>query len=48
MAGYEIRPKRVGENFAGVMDLPILAGIGEAGYVWILICFKELRTFSCR
>ena len=32
---------------AGVMDLPILAGIEEAEYVWIPICFKELRTFSC-
>ena len=33
---------------AGIMDLPILAGIGEAGYVWIPICFKELKAFSCR
>ena len=48
MAGYEIRPKRVGENFAGVMDLPILAGIGEAGYVWIPIFFKGLKAFPCR
>ena len=30
------------------MDLPILAGIGEAEYVWILICFKGLKAFSCR
>ena len=30
------------------MDLPILAGIGEAGYVWIPICFKGLKAFSCR
>ena len=40
--------KRDGGRIAGVMDLPILAGIEEAEYVWILICFKELRTFSCR
>ena len=30
------------------MDLPILAGIEEAEYVWILICFKELKAISCR
>ena len=47
-AGGRSRPKRDGERIAGVMDLPILAGIEEAEYVWILICFKELRTFSCR
>ena len=35
-------------RIAGVMDLLILAGIGEAGYVWILICFKGLKAFSCR
>ena len=40
--------KRVGGRIAGVMDLPILAGIGEAGYVWIPICFKGLKAFSCR
>ena len=62
MAGYEMRPKRDGENFAGgrsrpkrdggriagIMDLPILAGIEEAEYVWIPICFKGLKAFSCR
>ena len=37
-----------GGRIAGIMDLPILADIGEAEYVWIPICFKELRTFSCR
>ena len=30
------------------MDLPILAGIGEAEYVWIPICSKGLKAFSCR
>ena len=30
------------------MDLPILAGIEEAEYVWIPICFKGLKAFSCR
>ena len=30
------------------MDLPILAGIGEAEYVWIPIFFKGLKAFSCR
>ena len=35
-------------RIAGVMDLPILAGIEEAEYVWIPICFKELKAFSCR
>ena len=30
------------------MDLPILAGIGEAEDVWIPICFKGLRALSCR
>ena len=30
------------------MDLPILAGIGEAEYVWIPICFKALKALSCR
>ena len=40
--------KRDGEGIAGVMELPILAGIGEAGYVWIPICFKGLKAFSCR
>ena len=48
MAGYGAYPKRVGGRIAGVMDLPILAGIEEAGYVWIPICFKELKAFSCR
>ena len=48
MAGYGIGPKCDGGRIASVMDLPILAGIEEAEYVWILICFKELRTFSCR
>ena len=48
MAGYEVNPKRVGEGIAGVTDLPILAGIGEAEYVWIPICFKGLKAFSCR
>ena len=37
-----------GERIAGGMDLPILADIGEAGCVWILICFKGLKVFSCR
>ena len=48
MVGYGMYPKRDGGRIVGVMDLPILAGIEEAEYVWILICFKELRTFSCR
>ena len=48
MAGYGMNLKRVGERIAGVMDLPILAGIGEAEYVWIPICFKGLRAFSFR
>ena len=48
MAGYRMYPKRDGERIAGVMYLPILAGIGEAGYVWIPICFKGLIAFSCR
>ena len=48
MAGYEMNPKCVGERIAGVMDLPILAGIGEVGYVWIPIFFKGLKAFSCR
>ena len=43
-----MNPKRVGEGLAGIMDLPILAGIEEAEYVWIPICFKELKAFSCR
>ena len=30
------------------MDLPILADIEEAEYVWIPICFKGLKAFSCR
>ena len=47
-AGGRSRPKRDGGRIAGIMDLRILAGIGEAGYVWILICFKELKAFSCR
>ena len=47
-AGGRSRPKRDGERIASAMDLPILAGIEEAEYVWILICFKELRTSSCR
>ena len=41
-------PKPDGGRMAGIMDLPILAGIEEAEYVWILICFKELKAFSCR
>ena len=48
LAEYGMNPKRGEGRIAGVMDLPILAGIGEAEYVWIPICFKELRTFSCR
>ena len=40
--------KRDGERIVGGMDLPILAGIGEAEYVWIPICFKGLKAFSCR
>jgi len=40
--------KRDGGRIAGVMDLPILAGIGEAEYVWIPICFKGVKAFSCR
>ena len=40
--------KRVEERIAGVTNLPILVGIGEAEYVWILICFKGLKAFSCR
>jgi len=40
--------KRDGEGIAGVMDLPILAGTGEAEYVWIPIFFKGLKAFSCR
>ena len=40
--------KRDGKRIVDVIDLPILAGIGEAGYVWILICFKGLKAFSCR
>ena len=48
MAGYGMCPKRDEKRIAGIMDLPILAGIEEAEYVWIPICFKELRTFSCR
>ena len=47
-AGGRSRPKRDGGRIAGIMDLPILAGIEEAEYVWILICFKELKAFSCR
>ena len=47
-AGGRSRPKRVEEGIAGVMDLPILAGIGEAEYVWIPIFFKGLKAFSCR
>ena len=47
-AGGRSCPKRVEERIAGIMDLPILAGIGEAGYVWIPICFKGLKAFSCR
>ena len=47
-AGGRSRPKRVEEGIAGVMDLPILAGIGEAEYVWIPICFKGVKAFSCR
>ena len=48
MAGYGMNPKCDGGRIAGVMDLPILAGIEEAEYVWILICFKGLMAFSCR
>jgi len=40
--------KRVEKRIAGIMDLPILAGIGEAEYVWIPIFFKGLKAFSCR
>ena len=47
-AGGRSRPKRDGGRIAGVMDLPILAGIEEAEYVWIPICFKGLKAFSCR
>ena len=47
-AGGRSRPKRDGGRIAGIMDLPILAGIGEAEYVRILICFKGLKAFSCR
>ncbi|ETK00707.1 hypothetical protein N425_13690 [Tannerella sp. oral taxon BU063 isolate Cell 2] len=47
-AGGRSRPKRDGERIADVMDLPILAGIGEAGYVWIPIFFKGLKAFPCR
>ena len=47
-AGGRSRPKRDGERLAGGMDLLILAGIEEAEYVWILICFKGLKAFSCR
>ena len=47
-AGGRSRPKRDGGRIAGVMDLPILAGIEEAEYVWILICFKGVKAFSCR
>ena len=48
LAGYGMNPKCDEEGIAGVMDLPILAGIGEAEYVWIPICFKGLKAFSCR
>ena len=48
LAGYRMYPKRDGEGIADIMDLPILAGIGEAEYVWIPICFKGLKAFSCR
>ena len=48
LAGYGMIPKRDGEGIAGVTDLLILAGIGEAEYVWIPICFKGLKAFSCR
>ena len=43
-----MNPKCDGEEIVGGMDLPILAGIGEAEYVWIPICFKGLKAFSCR
>ena len=46
--GTSMYPKRDGGRIASVMDLPILAGIGETGYVWIPIFFKGLRAFSCR
>ena len=48
MAGYGMNLKRDGEGIAGAMDLPILAGIEETGYVWIPICFKGVKAFSCR
>ena len=48
LAGYGMIPKRDGEGIAGVTDLLILAGIGEAEYVWIPIFFKGLKAFSCR
>ena len=48
MAGYGMNPKRDGEVIAGGMDLLILAGIEEAEYVWIPICFRGLMAFSCR
>ena len=46
--GTSMYPKRDGGRIAGVMDLPILAGIEEAEYVWIPICFKGVKAFSCR
>ena len=48
LAGYGMNLKRDGKRIADVMYLPILAGIGEAEYVWIPICFKGLMAFSCR